>query len=735
MKKKGFFIFLVCLPLFVIYAGNLIEIEIPYFQRTVKIDGFLEPEEWSEAYQTNNFYQVQPGNNVQPSRKTVLYMFHNGSSLFIGIDCFDPDPENIERKRAKRDQFVQTDRIEIVFDPFFNAKQGYFLMIFVQNDVVDGTIIPSSGRASVDFNFDFKSKTKIDQNGWHLELEIPFNSIAIPQKSTQNWFFYLTRVVCRNDLIETINLSPADRNSNNPLEVEGYVILKFANLHQKRAKKVELIPALFVSAEKIESSDATLNNHKEVKPEVGLSGNYNFSSDAVMKFSINPDFSQIEADYLYSRINNRYPVYISEKRPFFLDGMESFSTPFTVLYTRKIVDPFLGLKFSLKKEDYGFYLLSSMERNVPLSRLGYREDENGDIFWNVFRFVIPSGKSSYLGGIATLRNSRDGYNYLFGVDGLQYLQRFTLKYQFLYSTTKFPDNREKSSNGSGGFLALSYKWNRLLSSRFTLAFLSPKYRCDSGFVSFNDYKMIETEFLFDYKPEKESGFLKSCKINLDAYKMIDYSGANIEKTINIDGSAVFPYKLNLNCSIYLSQEGFLNKDYNVYNVASEINYEGIKAFQPYFNYIFGQKIIYNPLNVRTANFRRAGSGFNLFIKNSSLKTNFFFEEYRELTSEKFVASQLAAQAIFYYFLSGSINLRLMLQYERTQLLDYAYKNSYFFYNFLFTYQKSAYSAIYLGISNQRSSDFLQDDERNVFYQEAFARNLSLFLKFQYSFKL
>jgi hypothetical protein len=83
-----------------------------------------------------------------------------------------------------------------------------------------------------------------------------------------------------------------------------------------------------------------------------------------MDFTLNPDFSHIEADAPQIDINLRYAQYYSEKRPFFLEGMEIFQFPeIEMVYTRRIIDPLWGGKLSGKVGRFAYGILSAYDLN------------------------------------------------------------------------------------------------------------------------------------------------------------------------------------------------------------------------------------------------------------------------------------------------------------------------------------------------------------------------------------
>ena len=83
--------------------------------------------------------------------------------------------------------------------------------------------------------------------------------------------------------------------------------------------------------------------------EAGLTVRWGLTPDLTANLAINPDFSQIEADVAQLDVNNRFTLFFPEKRPFFLEGADYFTTPLNAVFTRTVADPDVGAKLTGKK--------------------------------------------------------------------------------------------------------------------------------------------------------------------------------------------------------------------------------------------------------------------------------------------------------------------------------------------------------------------------------------------------
>ncbi len=108
------------------------------------------------------------------------------------------------------------------------------------------------------------------------------------------------------------------------------------------------------------------------KGDLGASIKYGITSTTTLDATVNPDFSQVESDAFEVEVNQRFPVFFSEKRPFFMEGLGLFnlagtgcdSTMRTAVHTRRIVDPSAGVKLTGTAGRYTFATLLAPDESV-----------------------------------------------------------------------------------------------------------------------------------------------------------------------------------------------------------------------------------------------------------------------------------------------------------------------------------------------------------------------------------
>ena len=187
----------------------------------------------------------------------------------------------------------------------------------------------------------FDTAGQLVEDGFTAEMAIPFKSLRYPQRgddTPHRWGLQIVRVIRGKD--EVVVWSPVSRDVAGFLPQMG-VLDGMQGLSTSR--NIEILPT-FTAVQFGALDDGTGDFVTDNSPEGGLNFKYGITSNLTTDFTLNPDFSQIESDRPQIALNQRFALFFPELRPFFLEGAEIFAVtplPFTVVYTRTIVDPAL----------------------------------------------------------------------------------------------------------------------------------------------------------------------------------------------------------------------------------------------------------------------------------------------------------------------------------------------------------------------------------------------------------
>ncbi len=488
-------------------------VTVPKFEKAPVIDGRLDEDVWQKAVVLKDFYQIQPGDNLPPSKPTEVLIGYDPKFLYIAFRVTD-EPDKIRSTVAKRDNIFNDDYVGFMLDTFNDQRKAF--EVFFNPLGIQGDGMLTEGRGE-DFSIDLlmESKGIIHETGWDVEVSIPFKSLRFDAGKGKLWGAHFFRRIKRLEN-ELDSWMPFNRSISSNLSQAG----KLAGLDEIAVERtIEIIPSATLSetGRFIRSYNQTpgfqdvgriLN--EPLKLELGLTAKFIPSPGMTIDLAINPDFAQVEADQIVVTANQRFPIFYPEKRPFFLEGIDVFRTPITIVHTRSIVDPDIAVKTTGKRgrntfglmvaSDNGPGNLSADDRSA-LSLCLERRAVSPAVICNNERFLDKNayvgvlrlkrdvGKENTLGLLATSYNFIEKHNQVGSLDGRFRLNKETTATFNLIGTTSRnfffdPDEgktRYRTGNGFGysaDYNVSGRNWGwELYGEGFT-----KDYRTDVGFV-------------------------------------------------------------------------------------------------------------------------------------------------------------------------------------------------------------------------------------------------------------
>jgi hypothetical protein len=455
-------------------------VRLPKFEKPPVIDGKLDDAVWQNAIVLKDFYQIDPGDNTPPLKPTEVLLGYDPKFLYIAFRCFD-EPDKVRANIAKRDNIFSDDYVGFFLDTFNDQRKAFEAFFNPLGIQADGVLTEGRGE---DFSVDWvmESKGLVNQEGFIVEIAIPFKSLRYAVGKDKLWGAHFFRRIKRNNN-ELDSWMPFSRSNSSNMNQAGH-LTGFEGLSTERT--IELIPSLTISETGRSVRSITppigvpdpgriVNQPAELEP--GLTAKFGISPTATLDLAINPDFAQVEADQIVVTTNQRFPIFFPEKRPFFLEGIDIFQTPILAVHTRAIVDPDIALKFSGKQGRNTFGVMVASDNgpgNLSLDDRGALNncfdqrlidprvvcnnerfvDKNAYI--GVLRLKRDIGKGeSTIGLLATTYNFIEKHNQLGGFDGrFRINKQTTFDIQLLGTTSRnffydpvADENRYRTGNG------------------------------------------------------------------------------------------------------------------------------------------------------------------------------------------------------------------------------------------------------------------------------------------------
>lgn len=375
------------------------------------IDGMLDDEVWQLAPPVNNFRQVIPAANADPSERTEMRMLYDHNNLYIGIRCYDSQPGRMVAAQMQRDANVGTDdHITIVIDPFDRARAGFEFQVSAAGGKREG-LLETDAETNYDWRVLWNTRVTRDEHGWTAEIAIPFRSIAF-DPDAERWIFNIERYIPRTN--ETIRWSSPLQNTSVRRLAAGGEILGLEDMHQGIGLTIK--PYLRADYDFLREST-------QLKPGFDLF--YNITPTINLAFTVNTDFAETEIDDVVVNLT-RFPVFLPEKRDFFLQDARVFEFGGIARSPLPFFSRRIGLVQGEEQEILTGVRLTGRHDNFRFGAMSVQmkeDDELGNKNLSVVRGAWDILEESSIGFIATHGDpARRGDNLLVGMD-FNYLHR------------------------------------------------------------------------------------------------------------------------------------------------------------------------------------------------------------------------------------------------------------------------------------------------------------------------
>ena len=483
-------------------AGNL-KFSPPHVAQGPSIDGRLDDEAWASAARLEGFTHGRPVEGVHDSLGTTALVMYDDRNLYVAFHAQD-DPGKVQAPVVPRDQIGQGDWVGVSIDTYNDHQRSFFLCsnpLGIQMDGVD-----QEGRdTDMAPDFQFTSKGSVNSTGYDVEMAIPFRTLRFSPGEKVTFGFNAIRDVRRDGT--HMYWAPITRDVNSYHSQLGS-LQDLSGIHPGR--NVEINPTHTTSTLGAREGDQL--QYLPPNGRFGIGAKVGLTSNLIADGVITPDFSQVEADAGVVDINERFAIFFPEKRPFFLEGSDIFTSPINLVYTRRIVDPLYGAKLTGKIGRTTLGVLSAADRSAGRGIDGLPNSVNAYLDqsaqYTLARFKQDVFKSSYVGLLMGDRTHVDQYNRGIGADGrLSWKDKYSLTFQSAHSWKRDHDLQPtiaglppaeqvdlpaevtgqtgRKTEGNTYFLEMA-RDTRKLGLGTSVSGYSPEFSADMGFIRRTD---------------------------------------------------------------------------------------------------------------------------------------------------------------------------------------------------------------------------------------------------------
>ena len=488
------------------------------------VDGRVNDEAWIGLEPYTGFTQQDPNEGAPASERTEVRVLFDKSHVYVGIICFDSEPDKIIVNQSRRDaDLTETDSVIIVFDTFNDTQNAF---VFGTNPLgieYDGQVAGEgqasgiSSRASgssgsqrgginaynPNWDGDWRVRSAITERGWETELAIPLKTLRYDSGQERTWGFNVKRNIRRKN--EQVFLSAIPRGSD---VFRVSMAAKLTGLDLPQRRDIKITPYVLASANK----DYTLTTDQlDRKGDVGLDVKWGVRPNLTADFTVNTDFAQVEADEQQVNLT-RFDLFFPEKRPFFLENASvfQFGAPQAIdlFFSRRVglagglpIDILGGARLSGKVGSYNVGVLNMQTDDAVSSQTGAVVSQANN--FGVIRLQREIGRSNVGAifvnrqGTGDLAPSGD-YNRSYGLDAAWQATQNGKLFAFL-ARTDSPSARGGSDYAGRLFYTFT---NNLWQLSGGYSQVGENFNPEVGFLPRRGYRSPETRVFLNLQPKR-----------------------------------------------------------------------------------------------------------------------------------------------------------------------------------------------------------------------------------------
>lgn len=450
-------------------------VAIPRVDAAIHVDGVLDEPVWRQAARLTGFSQYTPDDGRPAEYDTEVLVWYAPGAIHFGIRASAP-VGTVKATLADRDKVAGDDLVEIFLDTYNDGRQALVFGVNPLGVQSDGALSEGArrgtdvvgGREATDLSPDYvyASKGRLTGAGYEVEIRIPFKTLKYQSSDVQDWRLNVIRRVTSTGHEDS--WAPARRTAPTFLGQSG-TLQGLSGL--RRGLVLDLNP--FVVARATGAPDGPGWAYENAV-EPGANVRWGVTPNLTLNGTVNPDFSQVESDASQVVTDPRQATFFPEKRPFFLDGIEQFTTPNNLIYTRRIVAPVASAKLAGKAGGTNVAVLLAAD-DQDLSA-----DGDHTPFFAVARIQRDLGKNSRAALVYTDRTEYAVSNRVIGGDTRFVFGRVTLLGQLAASATT---PRDGETTWAPLWQVDLQRSARRFAFSYTFSGISDRFQASSGFIS------------------------------------------------------------------------------------------------------------------------------------------------------------------------------------------------------------------------------------------------------------
>jgi hypothetical protein len=522
----------------------------------------------------DGFLQAEPNEGAQTTERTEIWVFYDRENVYISGRCWDGHPERMVANEMRRDNIglFLNENFAVVLDTFYDRRNAFFFYTNPLGGLFDG-LITDEMDVNRDWNTVWDAQTGRFENGWTVEMVIPFKSLRYRSAGPQVWGINFRRIIRWKNEFSYLTQIPASYGQGGFTKISSAGTLVGLETPPK-SKNLEIKPYLKGGSSTDMDADPPVEN--DLDTDVGFDVKYGLTRGLIFDFTFNTDFAQVEIDE--QQINlSRFNLFLPEKREFFLEGRGIFQfggtgqlrpwdmgppsdTPI-VFYTRRIglqegeaIPIIAGGRLTGRAGPYSIGALA-------IGTEEYERAEARQTTFSVLRFKRDILRRSAVGVIATRRSPTldgDGNNTVLGADAnLAFYDNVRINAYFAKSDTPGSDR------GDTSYMAQFDYQPDLFGLKLERLVAEPDFNPETGFMRREDFQRNFGEVRVSSRPKSIEAFRKVNLTGSFEYTT-DNEGTLETRQAKLDFGIEFESSDRFNVT-YADNYEFLPEEFEIYD--------------------------------------------------------------------------------------------------------------------------------------------------------------------------
>ncbi len=287
----------------------------------LQLDGQLDERVYYTVPPVTDFIQQEPDEGAPARDQTEVWVLFDRDTFYVAARCWSTEPERIIANEMKRDSYSMfgNETFSVVLDTYYDRRNGFNFITNALGALFDATIT-NERTPNLDWNAVWDVRAGRFEQGWTLEMAIPFKSLRYRTGPSQIWGINFQRNVASTNERSFLTPIPAALAFQGMFRFSSAATLVGVEVPES-GTRLEVKPYAISDVTTDLNAAPRLSN--DPGGDFGVDVKYGVTQGLTADLTYNTDFAQVEVDEQQVNLT-RFSLFFPEKREFFLEGQGIF---------------------------------------------------------------------------------------------------------------------------------------------------------------------------------------------------------------------------------------------------------------------------------------------------------------------------------------------------------------------------------------------------------------------------